>query len=83
MYYLVTMGHQGVEGQEYIQSTTRFDDIDAAKTAWHTACASYRNKETTLSFTSVILNDLGQPMPGLNDHYTKLVPVTEAKAEPS
>lgn len=77
MYYLVMMIHQSIEGKEYAQSTARYADIESAKTAWHTSCAAYRNKETTLECTGVILNSIGQAMPGLNDHYTKIVPQTE------
>lgn len=83
MYYLVMMVRQEIAGQEYVQSTTRFSDLQDAKTEWHTACAAFQKKDTTLECTGVILNSIGQVMPGLNDHYTKLIPVPEKAAEQS
>ena len=81
MYYLVMMINQDIVGQEYIQSSTRYEDIQSATTAWHTSCASYRNKETTLECTGVILNSIGQPMPHLTDHYEKRIPTPEPETD--
>lgn len=83
MYYLVMMIHQDIAGQEYAQSTARFSDLQEAKTEWHTACAAFQKKDTTLECTGVILNSIGQVMPGLNDHYTKLVAPAKGDNEQS
>lgn len=79
MYYLIMLIHQDVEGKEYQQSTTPFDDFENAKTEWHIACASYRKKGTTIKCTAFVTNDNGRKL--VEDIYTKPQPTVEETPE--